>query len=289
MSRPSDESVTKRVKLEGDIDPSLLDPAFADMSQSMDLDSNIDPALMSDTYNLGTNAFHPHTDSQLFGATQFHGMVDDQVPDVTTNGDLGFDHMHFAYTNQTDEVNGLVDPDLESKVIVEDRQERAPLLTAQVAQLRQSPEHDISYSPITVDGQPIESTENTDMDMMDVETAMPSSRHSSRQPKPVDRYVPEDHRSRSTSITTPLKIEQRASSNSVPEPTIEEIKQDRRSPSAMFHSATSEIKRRPSLETSTRPISRGSTTESDMTADEKMARELQAAENGLRRRTSVRA
>ncbi|EXJ76391.1 uncharacterized protein A1O5_00899 [Cladophialophora psammophila CBS 110553] len=120
------------------------------------------------------------------------------------------------------------------------------------------------------------------------------SRQSSRQPKQVERYTPEDKRSPSKPYPKPQRNDRRASSAASAQTVVTVIKSERSSSntSSTTHQMAGMIasRRSASREASVRPVSRGSTGgESDMNADERFARELQAAENGLRRRTSMRA
>ncbi|KIX03712.1 uncharacterized protein Z518_07265 [Rhinocladiella mackenziei CBS 650.93] len=121
----------------------------------------------------------------------------------------------------------------------------------------------------------------------------PRSRHSSRQPKQVERYTPEDKRSPIKSYPKPQPNDRRASSAASAQTMATSVKSRRSSSntSGTTHQMAGIMARRSaSREVSARPVSRGSTGgESDLDADERFARELQAAENGLRRRTSVRA
>jgi len=119
----------------------------------------------------------------------------------------------------------------------------------------------------------------------------PRSRQSSRQPKHVERFTPEDKRSPSKAFPK-TRIDRRASSAASAQTFVTSIKSERSSSntSGTTHqmAGLTASRRSASRDGDVRPVSRGSTGgESD--ADEKFARELQAAENGLRRRTSMRA
>lgn len=120
-----------------------------------------------------------------------------------------------------------------------------------------------------------------------------ASRHSSRQPKHIERFVPENNKSPSKVHQKAEKNQRRASSSATSAHTIISTTKSRRSSSntsATTHQVGMMAMKRPvSRDTSIRPVSRGSTVqESETDADERLARELQAAENGLRRRTSMR-
>lgn len=120
----------------------------------------------------------------------------------------------------------------------------------------------------------------------------PGSPHSSRQPKIVVRMTPEEMKSPSK-VYVKSPAEERGSS-AVSGPSAVMGGKSRRS-SSNTSRTTHQIagvtgRRGGSVEESQHRVSRESTgAESDLGADEKFARELQAAENGLRRRTSMRA
>ncbi|EXJ91308.1 hypothetical protein A1O1_04418 [Capronia coronata CBS 617.96] len=122
---------------------------------------------------------------------------------------------------------------------------------------------------------------------------LPPSRHSSRQAKQVERYTPEDKRSPSKATPKPQRTDRRASSAASAQTMVTSVKSRRSSSntSGTIHQMANIMARgSPSRENWARPVSRGSTGgESDVDADERFARELHAAENGLRRRTSMRA
>ncbi|KAJ9613917.1 JmjC domain-containing histone demethylation protein 1 [Cladophialophora chaetospira] len=122
----------------------------------------------------------------------------------------------------------------------------------------------------------------------------PGSRQSSRQPKHVERYTPEDKRSPTKMFPKAQATDRRASSAASAQTAVTSIKSERSSSntSGTTHQLEAILasRRSASGEAPARPISRASSAaESDIDADERLARELQAAENGLRRRTSMRA
>jgi hypothetical protein len=121
----------------------------------------------------------------------------------------------------------------------------------------------------------------------------PTSRHSSRQTKQIERYTPEIKRSPGNGYAVSQHSERRASSVVSAQTMATSVKSRRSSSntSRTTHQMAGPILgRSTSREASARPVSRGSTGDSsEMNADEKFARELQAAENGLRRRTSMRS
>lgn len=117
-----------------------------------------------------------------------------------------------------------------------------------------------------------------------------SQRHSSRQPKQVERFLPDDHRSPSKS----QPISARRASSAVSIHTVINSVKSRRSSSntsaTLLNGVHVASKEQAPLDGLTRAGSRGreSTAESELTADEKLARELHAEEHGLRRRQSMR-
>lgn len=122
-------------------------------------------------------------------------------------------------------------------------------------------------------------------------TSPVSQRHSSRQPKQVDRFVPDDHRSPSKALPNSAR---RASSTISGHTLLQSVKSRRSSSntSNTVHVISNTLApgKTQSGGDAVRPGSRGreSTAESELDADEKMARELQAEEHGLRRRQSMR-
>ena len=116
----------------------------------------------------------------------------------------------------------------------------------------------------------------------------PMQRHSSRQPKLVERYVPDAQVSPTKPLPQPRG--ERRGSSAASGPTVVNSVKSRRSSSNTSDTthqiaATMEQASSPGA---VRPVSRASTAESDLNPDEKLARELQAQEHGLRRRQSMR-
>jgi hypothetical protein len=141
------------------------------------------------------------------------------------------------------------------------------------------PEHAVDDEP----GPKLETTPHTS-------TSPVSQRHSSRQPKQVERFVPADHRS-------PSKVQQasvRRASSAVSAHTIVNSVKSRRSSSntsaTLMNGVHISTKNGMPSNGAERLGSQGreSTADSELTADERMARELQAEEHGLRRRQSMR-
>jgi len=143
-------------------------------------------------------------------------------------------------------------------------------------------------------GEPLSMKGLPNGDISKAEPPSSGSRQSPRQSKQVERFTPEDHRSPSKVPPKPVRSERRASSAASGQ-TMATSTKSRRSSSntsgTIHQMAGIEARHDISREASARPVSRGSTVggESDLDADARLARELQAAENGLRRRTSMRA
>ncbi|KIV83470.1 hypothetical protein PV11_05491 [Exophiala sideris] len=140
---------------------------------------------------------------------------------------------------------------------------------------------------------PIKNGCSVDGDYSGPADSAPRSRQSSRQPKEIEMYTHDDARSPSKPYPKPARSDRRASSAASAQTMVTNIKSRRSSSntsSTIHQMAIMMTRRSVSREASVRPVSRDSTGgSSDLGADEKLARELQAAENGLRRRTSMRA
>lgn len=117
----------------------------------------------------------------------------------------------------------------------------------------------------------------------------PMQRHSSRQPKLVERYVPDAQVSPTKPLPQPSRGERRGSSAASGQTVVNSVKSRRSSSntSGTTHQIAATMKQA-SSPGAAGPASRGSTAESDLDPDEKLARELQAQEHGLRRRQSMR-
>lgn len=134
----------------------------------------------------------------------------------------------------------------------------------------------------------------------DASTKQPTTplRHSSRRAKQVERYVPDDRRPSPMQPAKAVQHDHRASSSESSALTSIASLKSRRS-SSNTSGTTHRVanngrnKRTTSRELSGRPVSRGSVSASAdgevADDDERLARELQAEEHGLRRRTSARA
>lgn len=120
-------------------------------------------------------------------------------------------------------------------------------------------------------------------------SASPVQRHSSRQPKQVERYVPDAQHSPTKPPPQPPRGERRGSSSASGQTMVNSVKSRRSSSntSGTTHQIAAAMKQA-SSPGAVRPVSRGSTAESELDPDEKLARELQAQEHGLRRRQSMR-
>ncbi|KIW14884.1 hypothetical protein PV08_07669 [Exophiala spinifera] len=143
---------------------------------------------------------------------------------------------------------------------------------------------------------PIKTGSSVNGDYSVIASSTPGSRQSSRQPKQIERYTPEDKRSPSKTFSKPPGSNRRASSAASAQTVVTNPKSRRSSShtSSIVHRDGIALLRGQAASTeasisAARPVSRASTAESDLDADEKFARELHAAENGLRRRTSMRA
>ncbi|KIW41221.1 uncharacterized protein PV06_06796 [Exophiala oligosperma] len=143
---------------------------------------------------------------------------------------------------------------------------------------------------------PIKTGSSVNGDYSAIASSTPGSRQSSRQPKQVERYTPEDKRSPTKAYPKPPRSNRRASSAASAQTIVTNPKSRRSSShtsSTVHRDAIAMLRGRgASTEISisaARPVSRASTAESDLDVDEKFARELHAVANGLRRRTSMRA
>lgn len=118
----------------------------------------------------------------------------------------------------------------------------------------------------------------------------PSQRHSSRQSKPVERYLPDDHRSPSKATTEAARrASSGASGHILPATARSHRSSSNTSNTVHVMNGIVAFPKTTTAADGDRPESRGreSTAESELTADEKLARELQAEEHGLRRRPSM--
>ena len=121
-------------------------------------------------------------------------------------------------------------------------------------------------------------------------TSPSSQRLSSRQSKPIERYVPDDHRSPSKIPLFSAEVDRRGSSAVSVHSLMHSVKSRRSSSntSGTIHVMATQIEKAPNANGEGRAGSRESTAESELDADERMARELQAEEHGLRRKRSMR-
>ncbi|KIX98422.1 uncharacterized protein Z520_05723 [Fonsecaea multimorphosa CBS 102226] len=242
------------------------------------LEDLIDPALTNGDASQLTN----DVDEEAF---QIQGPLNNGSPaddDTHVDGDV-------LMTNGVGQTTGSTDPALESL------EEEAALIKsehdpnvgpADTSSLKQN--NNLSTPNTSQNGAPVNG------DFSGPHAWTPGSRQSSRQPKHVERYTPEDKRSPSKPYPKTQRNDRRASSAASAHTMVTSIKSERSSSntSGTTHQMAGIMtsRRSASLEASARPVSRGSTGgESDVNADERFARELQAAENGLRRRTSMRA
>ena len=144
------------------------------------------------------------------------------------------------------------------------------------------PEHAIDDTP--------ETRRMTNGDTSRYSTSPSSQRLSSRHSKPIERYVPDDNRSPTKLPPRSVEAERRASSAVSVHSIMHSVKSRRSSSntSGTIHMMGTQVTKAPMANGEGRAGSRESTVESELDADEKMARELQAEEHGLRRRQSMR-
>ena len=166
--------------------------------------------------------------------------------------------------------------------------------------VKQEPDQESTTTTAGPSGEVISSMTDVHPDNVEVEvkpvaesgtprtTTSPLQRHSSRQPKQVERYVPEDHRSPSKPLPKPAGSERRESSAASAQTMVNSVKsrQSSSNTSATIHQTAMLMNRAGSQDAAGRAASRESTQSED--PDEKLARELQAEEHGLRRRPSMR-
>jgi hypothetical protein len=158
---------------------------------------------------------------------------------------------------------------------------------------------ELASSPVASNGMNITTSiesngEKSETSHEDFYTPVSASRQSSRQPKLVDRYVPETNQVMLKPTSKPGKADRRYSSSGASGETAGGSDKSRRSSSntsGTTHQMAATLQNGGirSRENSVRPGSRGSTAlGSEGDGDEQFARELQAQENGLRRRTTSR-
>lgn len=115
--------MSNKVKLEGEIDPSLLDPMFADITQSVDIDANIDPALMND---VSMHGYDQQMTDQGYQAADPHIPFDYSIQDDTrmegehTEKTL-FEETQFSAIDTKNSIDDLIDPNLEIAHVVQNR------------------------------------------------------------------------------------------------------------------------------------------------------------------------
>ena len=237
------------------------------------LDDLIDPALTNGDLSLLTNDASEedfHTPAPFTGEPQVH--YEDEAGDV-------------LMTNGVDPETSVIDPALEDIAAIKSEDDPSTIVVSSV----NVNQVDQNSTPSTIrNGSVVNS------DFSGAFGWTPGSRQSSRQPKQVTRYTPEDKRSPSKPYPKEQSSDRQASSAASGHTAVTSIKSERSSSntSGTTHQMAGIMASRRSVsrEASVRPVSRASTGgDSDMGADERLARELQAAENGLRRRTSMRA
>lgn len=272
-ARPSDESgQNKRARTDVDSLDDLIDPAL----MSADVSQMINEAAEEDF----------HTPRPIINEAEAEATGGDKKPAADYDSAAPDDGYSMPVDPALEAMTAIVDGPMTIKSEV-DQADKNTLMDSAVADSISSKQDAFSTPgpanlPSSVDG--------------DLSGAINStgSRQSSRQPKQVQRYTPEDKRSPSKPCPKPARNDRRASSAASAQTIVTSVKSRRSSSntSGTTHQIAGIMtsRRSASREATARPISRGSTGgESDMGADERFARELQAAENGLRRRTSMRA
>jgi hypothetical protein len=237
------------------------------------LDELIDPALMNGDLSLVTNDASEedfHTPDPITGEDRTDR--DNQTDDV-------------LMTNGVDSGTMAIDPALQETATIKSEHDPSTIVVNSVSE--NQVDH-VSTPSTARNGSVVNG------DFSGPFSWTPASRQSSRQPKQVERYTPEDKRSPTKPPPKAQASDRRASSAASAQTGATSIKSERSSSntSGTTHqmAGIKASRHSGSREASARPVSRGSTDgDSDMGADERLARELQAAENGLRRRTSMRA
>ena len=262
----SDPPQSKRLKYEDE---------FSGVDGDTSFESLIDPALIADI-----DGVEPREDGvdnpSIYGPPNnrnfaHHSIQDDGIQDGDTNITMdGLFDGRFA-----------LDPALDAPAAgdggeIAIKQEVSPTLPNTTTEQNNSIEPDFAtpQAPAASDDAPF-------VDMADV---LGGPRFSSRPPKQVDRYNPSDFQS----LSKPTSAGRRGSSATSGQTIVTSTKSRRSSSNTSGNThqiGVTAVK----LEASGRPVSRGSTTaSSEIDADERLARELAAAEHGLRRRTSMR-
>jgi F-box/leucine-rich repeat protein 10/11 len=241
--------------------------------QSGNLDDLIDPALTNGDLSRMTNDasdedFHTPGPFKDERQENHDGQVDEEI----------------TMMDVVDSETVMIDPALEDAAAIKSEEDPSAIVVSPVTAI---PEDHISTPSTIRNGSMVNG------DFSGPFGWTPGSRQSSRQPKQIERYTPEDKRSPSKPFPK-SHPDRRASSAASAHTVVTSIKSERSSSntSGTTHQMAGILASRRSVshEASARPVSQGSIGgESDADADERLARELQAAENGLRRRTSMRA
>jgi F-box and leucine-rich repeat protein 10/11 len=267
-SRPSDENIhVKKARLDEDQegDSGLL--------EENDLDSLIDPALLEPSSIVVDDPMQldlPNDGSESYiepDATGAANDVNDNIQSSSHIKEVELDTGMVVVSKSVKEEPDLAEVTAKPFSVQQGRSASSPLLKKENATAWQNNQE--------------AGTKRTSMS--------PAQRHSSRQPKQVERYVPENHRSPTKLQSRPARSERRASSAASGQTMVNSVESRRSSSntSGTTHRIAAATKEA-SQEASGRRVSRGSTVESEADADEKLARELQAEEHGLRRRASMR-
>ncbi|KIW59485.1 hypothetical protein PV05_03932 [Exophiala xenobiotica] len=275
-SRPSDENgPNKRAKTSDDALDDLIDPALTNGDTAVFGAEAVEESF----HTPGPFMDNDHDDSED-AIPMLNGRTDPQLTDDDGPDTPPVDPAFTAIAVETAEtVDIKMEHDQADTIVV------GGDVTESVAS-----RHDSAFAtPV-----PIKNGSSVNGDHSAIATSTPGSRQSSRQHKQVERYTPEDKRSPSKTYPKPPRSDRRGSSAASAQTAM--MSEKSRRSSSHTSSTLHQMARvgmlaghSASIEASARPNSSGSTAESDVDADERFARDLQAAENGLRRRTSMRA
>lgn len=297
-SKPRGSASSKRPARVSDGDQQIKRPRFDRESSSAiqldyqnDFDALIDPAL-AEMHGMDPS-LHSDAGAVLVGSD---AVEDLQAAQIAAESNAALDPAQQSLPSGIMHAASSIDPMLQALAPLDTsnvhvKQEASPQAYEQIPQ-------DLSLATFATPVRPsIEKPSYSPIDSPHPDTPMDgigphaTSRHSSRPTKQTDRFNLDDYKSPSKPTPNPAR---RTSSSVVSAQSLHTTVNGRRSSSntsgTTHQIAAAMVKRRTSGEMSARPLSRGSTAnESELDADERFARELQAKEHGLRhRRTSVR-
>ena len=279
-SKPRGSSNAKRPARPSDEGLQMKRPRVDD-AQSHSIDAMIDPALFAvDLAQDASNESQQVFESGIFEESPFQS----HAPTLP-----GSD----VYPGAVATVPPAIDPALSSATVMPNGVHEANFKTEPDGDVRMTglelQQHDTAGVPDPNEHAIIDSPEvNTytnGITPTKSKSGSPSlQRHSSRQPKQVERYMPEENRSPSNAKSLP-KPAHRGSSVGSGRPSPASVKSRRSSSntSGAIHQMNGMLMKREEA----RPRSM-STASSVLDEDERLARELQAQEHGLRRRASMR-